>query len=91
MINTAWISLIHIHGQKLSGNNYGLYGKAHAPNNPRVVLVKAEFEIEQRSFGEPIQNHVCQIEKLSDFCYFKAMFSPSWGLDRALAAQAKCK
>jgi hypothetical protein len=63
MINTAWISLIHIHGQKLSGNNYGLYGKAHAPNNPRVVLVKAEFEIEQRSFGEPIQNHVCSNRK----------------------------
>jgi hypothetical protein len=41
---------------KAFGSNYGLYGKSKAlvPNNPRVVFGKAEFEIEQRSFGEPI-------------------------------------
>jgi hypothetical protein len=59
----------------------------------RVVFGKAEFEIEQRSFGNRYKTHVCSNRKAIGLCYFKpeTMFSPSWGLDRALAAQAKCK
>jgi hypothetical protein len=60
---------------------------ALAPNNPRVVFGK-EFEIEQRSFGNRYKTHVCP-NKAIGLCYFKpeTMFSPSWGLDRALAAK----
>jgi hypothetical protein len=61
-------------GQKLSGQLWDYMVKA-ALAQTRVVLGKAEFEIEQRSFGNR-KTHVCPIEKLSDFCYFfKTMFS----------------
>jgi hypothetical protein len=48
MIHTAWIAFDPMtNGQKLSGTVMELYGKAQAiaPENPRVVFGKAEFEI----------------------------------------------
>ncbi|MBU0940525.1 MAG: hypothetical protein KKD36_03715 [Bacteroidetes bacterium] len=98
MINTAWISFDPMtNGQKLSGATMGLYGKAEAlaPNNPRVIFGKAEFEIGAAQFWGTDTKPMCaQIEKaIGLFATFKpeTLFSPSWGLDRALAAQAKCK
>lgn len=98
MINTAWISFDPMtNGQKLSGATMGLYGKAVAlaPNNPRVIFGKAEFEIGAAQFWGTDTKPMCaQIEKaIGLFATFKSetLFSPSWGLDRALAAQAKCK
>jgi hypothetical protein len=98
MINTAWISFDPMtNGQKLSGATMGLYGKAAAlaPNNPRVIFGKAEFEIGAAQFWGTDTKPMCaQIEKaIGLFATFKpeTVFSPSWGFDRALAAQAKCK
>jgi hypothetical protein len=98
MINTAWISFDPMtNGQKLSGATMGLYGKAAAlaPNNPRVIFGKAEFEIGAAQFWGTDTKPMCaQIEKAIElFATFKpeTVFSPSWGFDRALAAQAKCK
>jgi hypothetical protein len=38
--------------------DYMVKAAALAPNNPRVVFGKAEFEIEQRSFGNRYKTHV---------------------------------
>ncbi|MCG9792419.1 hypothetical protein [Flavobacterium algicola] len=98
MINTAWIVYDPMtNGQKLAGPTMELYTRAEAiaPNNPRVLLSKAEFEIGAAKFwGQDTKPMCTQIEKaIALFATFKPTtpFSPSWGLDRALEAQKKCK
>ncbi|WP_426094656.1 hypothetical protein [Flavobacterium sp. DSR2-3-3] len=98
MIYTAWIVFDPMtNGQKLSRTVMELYGKAQAiaPENPRVVFGKAEFEIGGASWTGVDTKPLClQIEKaIGLFATFKpeTPFSPKWGLDRALAAQKNCK
>jgi tetratricopeptide (TPR) repeat protein len=98
MINTAWIVFDPMtNGQKLSAPTIELYNKALAiaPNNPRVVFGKAEFEIGGAKFWGTDTKPMCaQIEKaIGLFATFKpeTPFSPKWGLDRALEAQKNCK
>jgi hypothetical protein len=98
MIHTAWIAFDPMtNGQKLSGTVMGLYGKAQAiaPQNPRVVFGKAEFEIGGAQFWGTDTKPMCaQIEKaIGLFATFKpeTPFSPKWGLERALEAQKNCK
>jgi hypothetical protein len=98
MIQTAWISSDPMtNGMKLSGKVMELYGKAAAidPTNPRVVFGKAEFGIGGASFTGANVKELCKdIDRsIVLFNNFKAEnpFSPSWGLDRALAAQKNCK
>ena len=98
MIHTAWIAFDPMtNGQKLSGTVMELYGKAQAiaPENPRVVFCKAEFEIGGAKFWGTDTKPMCaQIEKaIGLFATFKPeiAFSPKWGLDRALEAQKNCK
>lgn len=98
MIHTAWIAFDPmINGQKLSGTVMELYGKAQAiaPENPRVVFCKAEFEIGGAKFWGTDTKPMCaQIEKaIGLFATFKpeTPFSPKWGLERALEAQKNCK
>jgi hypothetical protein len=98
MINTAWIVYDPMtNGQKLSGLTMELYAKAEAiaPNNPRVVFSKAEFEIGgARFWGQETKPMCAQINKAIElFATFKpeTLFSPKWGLDRALEAQKNCK
>lgn len=98
MINTAWIVYDPMtNGQKLSGPTMGLYAKAEAiaPNNPRVVFSKAEFEIGGAKFwGQDTKPMCAQIDNaIALFATFKpeTAFAPSWGLDRALEAQKNCK
>jgi len=98
MINTAWIVYDPMtNGQKLSGPTMELYAKAEAiaPNNPRVVFSKAEFEIGGAKFwGKDIKPMCAQIDKaIGLFSTFQpeTAFSPSWGLDRALEAQKNCQ
>lgn len=98
MIHTAWIAFDPMtNGQKLSGKVMGLYAKAEAiaPENPRVVFGKAEFEIGGAKFwGKDTKPMCAQIEKaISLFVTFKpeTPFSPKWGLDRAEAALKNCK
>jgi hypothetical protein len=98
MIHTAWISFDPMtNGQKLSGKVMELYGKAQAiaPENPRVVFSKAEFEIGSAKYWGTDTKPMCaQIEKaIGLFATFKAEtpFSPKWGLERATAAMKNCK
>jgi hypothetical protein len=98
MIHTAWITFDPmINGQKLSGKVMELYGKAQAiaPENPRAVFGKAEFEIGAAQFWGTDTKPICaQIDKaIGLFATFKpeTPFSPKWGLERALEAQKKCK
>ncbi|MBF2708908.1 hypothetical protein [Flavobacterium soyangense] len=98
MINTAWIAFDPMtNGPKLSGTVMGLYGKAEAiaPENPRVIFEKAEFEIGGAKFWGTDTKPMCaQIEKaIGLFATFKpeTPFSPKWGLDRAKIALKNCK
>lgn len=98
MIHTAWIAYDPMtNGQKLSGTVMGLYAKAEAiaPENPRVVFGKAEFEIGGAKFwGKDTKPMCAQIEKaIGLFATFKpeTAFSPKWGLERAEAALKNCK
>jgi len=98
MIHTAWIAFDPMtNGQKLSGTVMELYSKAQAiaPQNPRAVFGKAEFEIGGAKFWGTDTKPMCaQIEKaIGLFATFKpeTPFSPKWGLERALEAQKNCK
>ena len=98
MIHTAWIAFDPMtNGMALSGKVMELYTKAQviAPENPRVVFCKAEFEIGgAKYFGNDIKPMCAQIDRAVDlFAKFKpaSPFHPKWGLDRALAAQQECK
>lgn len=98
MIHTAWIAFDPMtNGQKLAGPVMELYAKAKAiaPENPRVVFCKAEFEIGGAKFWGTDTKPMCaQIEKaIGLFATFKpeTVFSPSWGLERAQMAQKNCK
>ena len=98
MIHTAWIVYDPMtNGQKLSGTVMELYGKAEAiaPENPRAVFGKAEFEIGGAKFWGTDTKPMCaQIEKaIGLFATFKpeTPFSPKWGLDRAEVALKNCK
>ncbi len=98
MIHTAWIAYDPMtNGQKLSGKVMELYAKAEAiaPENPRVVLGKAEFEIGGAKFWGTDTQPICvEIEKaIRLFATFKpeTPFSPKWGLERAQEALKNCK
>ena len=98
LIHTAWIAFDPMtNGQKLSGTVMELYAKAEAiaPENPRAVFGKAEFEIGGAKFwGKDTKPMCAQIEKaIGLFATFKpeTPFSPKWGLDRAEAALKNCK
>lgn len=98
MIHTAWISSDPMtNGAKLSPLVMQLYSKAQAiaPDNPRAVFGKAEFEIGSAKFWGTDTKPMCaQIEKaIGLFATFKpeTPFSPKWGLDRAEAALKNCK
>ena len=98
MIHTAWIAFDPMtNGQKLSGTVMELYAKAQAvaPENPRAVFGKAEFEIGGAKFWGTDTKPMCaQIEKaIGLFATFKpeTPFSPKWGLERAQEALKNCK
>ena len=98
MIYTAWVAFDPMtNAPKYSAKVMELYGKAQAiaPENPRVVFGKAEFEMGAAKFWKTDTKPMCaQIDKaIGLFATFKpeTPFSPKWGLDRALAAQKNCK
>jgi hypothetical protein len=98
MIHTARISADPMtNGAKLSPVVMQLYSKAQAiaPENPRAVFGKAEFEIGAAKFWGTDTKPLCvQIEKaVGLFATFKpeTAFAPKWGLDRAQAALKNCK
>lgn len=97
LIYTAWIASDPMtNGMKLSGKVMEMYAKAEkiAPENPRVVFGKAEFEIGgARYFKQDTKPMCAQIDKaITLFSNFKpeSVYHPNWGLDRALQAQKEC-
>ncbi len=98
MIHTAHIARDPMtNGQKLSGPVMQLYGKAEAlaPQNPRVVLNKAQFEMGSAQFFGTDTAPICAKieESLQLFDTFKpeTPFHPSWGKDQAQQALKGCK
>lgn len=98
MIYTAQIAQDPMtNGQKLSGPVLELYGKASsiAPNNPRVVLGKAQFEMGSAQFFgtdiKPICEAIEQSLQLFDTFKPETPFHPTWGKDQAKQALKSCK
>ena len=97
LIYTAWISFDPMtNGMTMSGKVMDLYAKAEkiAPDNPRVVFGKAEFQIGGARYFKQDTSAMCaQIEKsIALFSTFKpeTIYHPNWGLDRALEQQKEC-
>ncbi|KQC28722.1 hypothetical protein [Flagellimonas eckloniae] len=98
MINTAWISFDGAtYGMTLSGKNVQLYQQALeiAPENPRVVFSKAEWDMgSARYFGKDTAPYCKDVERaLELFANFsnETPFYPSWGKDRAEQVLEQCK
>lgn len=97
LINTAWIAYDGAtYGMTLSGKNFQLYEQAlaMAPENPRVVLSKAEWDMgSAKYFGKDITPYCKDVEKsLELFANFSndTPFYPSWGKDRAEVVLNQC-
>ena len=98
MLHTAWIASDGMtYGPSLSPKVAQLYGQALqiAPQNPRVVLSKAEWDMgSAQFFGQDTTPFCKDIEKsLELFATFKpeSPFHPNWGKDRAEQVLASCK
>jgi tetratricopeptide (TPR) repeat protein len=98
MIYTAWLVQDPMtNGMKYSALAMKEYEKALAiaPNNPRAVFGKAEFEIGGAKYWGTDTKPMCeQIAKSIDlFANFKpeSPFHPKWGLDRAQETLKACK
>ena len=97
MIHTAYIATDPMtYGMVLSGKVMELYAQAEiiAPENPRVVSGKAEFEIGGAKWTGADVKALCKdLEKSIElFAKFKpeTSFSPSWGLERAQSMLEEC-
>ncbi|MEL6306275.1 MAG: hypothetical protein AAFQ20_16025 [Bacteroidota bacterium] len=98
MINTAWIAFDGAtYGMTLSGKNVKLYQEAIAlaPENPRVVFSKAEWDMgTARYFGKDTTPYCKDVEKAVElFATFnpETPFYPKWGKERAEAVLSECK
>jgi len=97
LLNTAYIAFDgQKYGMTLSGANYALYAKALKiePNNPRVILGKAEWEMGgAKFFGKSIEPFCNDVERaLELFKTFKPKdkFYPTWGKERAEGILKNC-
>lgn len=98
MIHTAMIAFDPMNnGATLSGSVMQLYNKAEAisPNNPRVVLSKAQFEMGSAKFFNSDTTPICsQIEKsivLFDNFRPESPFHPKWGKEQAEQVLKGCE
>jgi len=98
MLNTAWVAYDGAtYGMTLSPKVSALYEQAEhiAPDNPRVVLNKAEWEMgSARFFGQDTTPFCKDVEKaLELFTNFKPEtdFHPKWGKNRAEQILESCK
>ncbi|WP_010518885.1 hypothetical protein [Croceivirga radicis] len=97
LTNTAYIAFDGAtYGMTLSGKVVQLYEKAAqlAPNNPRVVFSKAEWDMgSAKYFGKDTTPYCKDVERsLELFANFKpeTEFYPNWGLGRAKEVLAQC-
>lgn len=98
LIYTGWVAFDPMtNGMKLSPKVMEMYDKALAiaPENPRAVYGKAEYEIGgAKFFGTDIKPMCAEVDRsIALFDKFKpeTPFSPKWGLERALEVQKECK
>lgn len=98
LLHTAWVAYDGAtYGMTLSGKVTALYAQAEqlAPNNPRVVLNKAEWAMgSARFFGQDTAPFCKDVESaLELFANFKpeSPFHPKWGKDRAEQIIESCK
>jgi hypothetical protein len=97
LMNTAWVAYDGAnYGMTLSPKIAQLYGMASSisPNNPRVVLNKAEWDMgSARFFGQDTAPFCKDIKRsLELFANFKpeSPFHPNWGKERAEQVLAQC-
>lgn len=98
LVNTAWIAYDGAtYGATLSGKNTQLYQMALelAPNNPRVVFSKAEWDMgSARYFGQDTAPYCKDVERAIElFTKFsnETPFYPQWGKERAAQVLGQCK
>lgn len=98
MINTAWIAFDGAtYGMTLSGKNTQLYQRALqlAPDNPRVVFSKAEWDMgSARYFGKDTAPYCKDVDQaLALFENFEndTPYYPKWGKERAEEVAKQCK
>ena len=98
LIYTAWVAYDGAtYGMTLSAKVAALYQKALqlAPNNPRVVFSKAEWDMgSAKFFGQDIGPYCKDVEHaLELFANFKpaSAFHPNWGKERAEEIVKNCK
>ncbi len=99
LMNTAYIAFDgQKYGMSMSGKNVALFQKAIklAPNNPRVILQKAEWDMgSARFFNKSIEPYCKDIKKALEL--FKkeeksdVKFAPSWGKERAEQVLSQCE
>jgi hypothetical protein len=97
IIHTAWVAYDGAtYGMTLSGKVAALYAQAAkiAPDNPRVVFSKAEWDMgSAKYFGQDTAPYCKDVERsLELFANFKpeSDFHPNWGKDRAEAVVENC-
>lgn len=98
MLYTAWVAFdADTYGMDLSAKVADLYAKAEqlAPENPRVVYGKAEWNMGYAQYFNQDTSVFCKdLERsLELFAKFKAetSFHPNWGKDRAEALLQTCR
>ena len=98
LLHTAWVAFDGAtYGMTLSGKVVELYTKAAqiAPENPRVVYSKAEWDMGgAKYFGQDTAPFCKDIERsLELFANFKpeTPFSPNWGKERAEQILESCR
>jgi|TARA_R110000751_G_scaffold7805_3_gene31622 hypothetical protein len=102
MVLQAMLHMVYVvsdgatYGMTLSGKINTLYAQAYklAPDNPRVMLSKAEWDMgTAKYFGKDTKPFCEQIEKsLQLFANFKpeTAFDPNWGQERAEQLTKDC-
>lgn len=97
-ILTNWVAFDGMtYGMKYSTKITDLYNKAYtlAPNNPMVVLGRAEWNMgSARFFGQDIKPFCKDVEKaIQLFANFKpeSPYHPNWGRERAQQVADTCK
>ncbi|MGB6151924.1 MAG: hypothetical protein WBG48_08025 [Pricia sp.] len=98
MTNTAWIAFDGAtYGMNLSGKNTQLYQQAAklAPDNPRVVLSKAEWDMgSARYFGKDVAPYCKDVKRALELFAEDdndTPFYPDWGKDRAETVAQQCQ
>ncbi len=97
MVHTAWIAYDPMsYGASLSGKVSQLYAQAEkiAPENPRVVLGKAKFEMGSAQFFGTDVTPICvklkrSIDLFDNFSP-ESSFHPNWGKEDAIKTSGSC-